>query len=264
VVALTQEAASILARFDRKGIGFRKKGGRDLVTAADLASEEFLLQRIRERFPDHRIIAEETSSEHGTDLRQPTWILDPLDGTTNFVHGLPHCAVSVAFYCDGAPTLACVANPRIPECFSAERGRGAFLNGERIQVAETEHLSEALLATGFHYRREEMPDSNLAHVSDFLFRVRCLRRLGAASLDLCYVACGRLDGYWELWLSPWDVAAGGLIAEEAGALVTDFSANDRWLFGGEVVASNPKLHREILHVLRDADPSALPGPQFQP
>lgn len=264
LIGLTQDASELIQTFDKEGIDYRKKGNRDLVTAADLASEQLIVKRIKDRFPQHVIVAEEAHSSIDGVLDKPTWIIDPLDGTTNFVHGIPHVAVSIAYWAGGQAQLACVENPRLNECFSAERGRGAFRNGKAITVSATDHLSEALLATGFHYRREELGDSNLAHVGDFLFQIRCLRRLGAASLDLCYVACGRLDGYWELWLSPWDVAAGGLIAIEAGALVTDFQSKDRWLLGGEIVAANPSIHAEMLRVLGSATKENLPGPRFNP
>jgi myo-inositol-1(or 4)-monophosphatase len=255
------EAGQLIQSLGKEGIDYRKKGNRDLVTAADLASEKLIVQRILDRFPDHVIVAEEAHSTIDGALNRPTWIIDPLDGTTNFVHGIPHVAVSIAYWSDGKPQLACVANPRLNECFSAARGGGATRNGQRISVSATDLLSDALLATGFHYKREESKDSNLAHVGDFLFQVRCLRRFGAASLDLCYVACGRLDGYWELLLSPWDVAAGGLIALEAGAWVTDFRGKDDWLLGGEIVAANATLHPEMLRVLGSAKSENLPGPR---
>ena len=238
-----------------------KKGARDLVTAADREAEELIIARIRERFPDDGILAEETAND---ETRAPRmWIIDPLDGTTNFVHRIPHVAVSIAWCLDGVPVVACVHNPVLDHCYTAVRGGGAFLNGAPISATETAELSEAVLATGFHYHRESQPDSNLQHFVDFGYQVRGLRRLGSAACDLCYVADGRFDGYWELWLSPWDVAAGGLIAREAGCVVCDFDGNDDWLFGRRIVAANRRLAERIRAVIREADPALLPGPQWK-
>lgn len=263
VEALARQAGEVLKSHDRRRVAVERKGRRDLVTAADLESERFIVGSIRAAYPGHRIIAEEGHDRGVYAVEAPTWIIDPLDGTTNFVHGIPHVAVSIAFWSGGRPVLACVLNPILQECFTAESGRGAWLNGDPVTVSGTDRLEDALLGTGFHYRREEQPDSNLEHVADFLYKVRCLRRLGAASLDLCYVAASRLDGFWELWLSPWDVAAGGLIAAEAGARVTDLLGGDGWLFGGSIVAAGPPLHRAMMDVLRSANPERLPGPGFQ-
>jgi myo-inositol-1(or 4)-monophosphatase len=158
--------------------------------------------------------------------------------------------------------FGCVHNPILDECYTAARGGGAFLNGQPIRCGDTAELSESLLATGFHYRLESQPDSNLQHFVDLATRVRGIRRLGAAACDLCYVADGRFDGLWEPWLEAWDVAAGSLIAREAGCAVTDFDGGDDWLFGRRIVAANPRLAPQIRDALAATDADRLPGPAW--
>jgi len=239
-----------------------KKGARDLVTVADRESEALIVSRVRDRYPDHAVLAEEEFSEAPSTW--PCWVIDPLDGTTNFVHRVPHVAVSIAWCDEQGVAVGCVYNPILDECYTATRGGGARLDGEPIGCSATGELSEALLATGFHYRLEFHPDSNLQHFVDLATRVRGIRRLGAAACDLCYVADGRFDGFWEPWLEPWDVAAGGLVAREAGCVVTDFDGGDQWLFGRRIVAANPALAPRIREVLAAADPASLPGPAWEP
>lgn len=260
VEEIAREAGEVLLTHWGRLDAVEKKGARDLVTAADRESEAHVVARIRERFKDDAILAEE---EHSTESAAPRlWIVDPLDGTTNFVHRIPHVAVSIAWCEEGQVTVGCVHNPVLDACYTALRGGGARLNGRPINASDTSQLSEALLATGFHYRREFQPDSNLQHFVDFGTQVRGLRRLGSAACDLCYVAEGRFDGFWELWLAPWDVAAGGLIAAEAGCKVTGFEGGDDWLFGRRIVAANPTLAPVIREVLASADPDRLPGPRW--
>jgi myo-inositol-1(or 4)-monophosphatase len=206
-----------------------------------------VLARLRQAFPNDAILSEESLPDQKMAPR--LWILDPLDGTTNFVHKLPHFAVSLAFYEGGAPVAGCVYNPLLAECYVAARGGGAFLNGARLSCSTQTELSECLLTTGFHYRLEQVNDNNLQHFIDLALQVRGVRRLGSAALDLCYTAEGRYDGFWELHLSAWDVAAGVLIAEEAGCRVSDFQGGDDWLFGGRLLAANPELHGKVLGVL---------------
>ncbi len=244
---LVREAGEILLRHHGALERIEKKGARDLVTVADRESEAHVIARLRAAFPEHRILAEETASTEAIAGRQ--WIIDPLDGTTNFVYGIPHFAVSIGYYEDGLPVAAAVFNPLLSECYLAAAGKGATKNGRPLQVRREARLEEAVLCTGFSYRLEEKADSNLGHWSDFATRTRGLRRLGSAALDLCYVAEGRYDGFWELHLSPWDVAAGALVAREAGAVVSDRRGGGDWLVGGSVVAANAALHREILGVL---------------
>lgn len=262
VEEVAREAGAILLDWKDRLPRIDKKGARDLVTAADRAAEEHVLARLRERFPDDAYLAEESAPEKHRAPRQ--WIIDPLDGTTNFVYGIPHFAVSIAWCEEGVPRVGCVFNPELDECWTAVSGEGARRGGETIAIRGETMLGDALLATGLGYVRNQAADSNLEHIVDFGYAARCLRRLGSAASDLCYVADGRVDGYWELHLSPWDVAAGGLIAREAGALVCDFEGGDDWLFGGALIAAHPDLVPEIRRVLAAADPARLPGPDHRP
>lgn len=213
---------------------------RDLITKADLASERCLVELLRKACPDHAIEAEEETRD-ALDPTRPRWFLDPLDGTINFVHEIPAFAVSMGLYLDQVPQVAVVHAPRLAETFTAVRGGGAHLNGKPISVSDTERLGEAILATGFPYRRGQLEHDNLANFGRFFHDVRGMRRLGSAALDLAYVAAGRFDGYWELHLAPHDVAAGALLVREAGGVVTDADGADDWLRGGHIVAAGPKL-----------------------
>ena len=235
----------------REGFGklhrYRLKTSRvDLVTDYDKRSEEAIIEAIRERFPEHGILSEERAPEEGNGYR---WIIDPLDGTTNYAHNYPFFAVSIALEREGRLLLGVVYLPVFEELFFAERGRGATLNGEPIRVSRTPKLREALLATGFPYAIERI-GLNLKLFERFIYRAQAVRRDGAAAPDLCYVACGRFDGFWELDLKVWDIAAGVLIVEEAGGRVSDFSGNELDLYGNEILASNGLIHEEMLEVLR--------------
>jgi len=218
---------------------------RDLVTDLDLASERLLISRIRSAFPDHGFEGEEEVFDP-VEKGRPHWILDPLDGTINFVHGLPVFAVSVALYLEDQPLVGVVHIPALMETFSAIRGGGATGPGGPLSVRNTEELSEAVLATGFPYGRNELTHDNLGNFSRFFYDVRGLRRMGSAAVDLAYVAAGRFDGFWELHLGPHDVAAGALLVREAGGVVTDADGGDGWLRGGHLVASGPALHPLML------------------
>jgi myo-inositol-1(or 4)-monophosphatase len=254
-LAAAEEAARtagevLLARFgriDRARLG-RKSSRRDLVTEADVESERAIVRLLRERFPEHAIEAEEEvrDAERG----RPRWFLDPLDGTVNFVQGLPLFAVSIALWADGVPEVAVVHAPWMGECFTAARGEGAFLDGRRLAVSDTAELGEAVLATGFPYRRGELANDNLGNFSALFHHVRGLRRLGSAALDLAWTAAGRFDGFWELHLAPHDVAAGALLVREAGGLVTDLDGGDDWLRGGHILAAGPALHAVMRARLR--------------
>lgn len=178
-------------------------------------------------------------------MDRPLWLIDPIDGTINFVHGHPHFAVSIGVYVGGKPKYGVVYNPIIDELFSAEAGKGATLNGKRIKVSTEKKLADSLLATGFPYLRNRIANNNLTNFSQLSLEVRGIRRIGVASLDLAYVACGRFDGFWELHLQPYDVAAGALIVREAGGKVTDFEAKDDWLRSGNIIATNGKIHEGI-------------------
>lgn len=221
----------------------------DLVTEVDTASEKFILEQLQSHYPDHQIITEE-SGQHGTNLAQ-SWYIDPLDGTVNYAHGIPIFCVSMAYAEHGQVKIGVVYDPMREECFSAERGKGAWLNGKPLHVAQAQELAQSLLVTGFPYNVATVQDNNLDHYARFAVRSQGVRRLGSAAIDLCYIAAGRIDGYWELKLNAWDVAAGGLIAEEAGARVTDRYGDADYLAGTpSIIAANPTLHAQILSVLQ--------------
>ncbi len=222
-----------------------KSSSRDMVTEADVASERQLVQMLRERTPSFAIEAEEEVHDEIADPLTPRWFLDPLDGTTNFIQGLPMFAVSIGLFVGNEPQLAVVHLPRLQETFTALRGAGAFLNGQPIRVSDTQTLPDAILATGFPYRRNELAHSNLENFNRFFYEQRGVRRMGSAAIDLCYVGAGRLDGYWELHLSPHDVAAGALIVREAGGIVSDADGGEDWLRGGHIVAAGAALHPQI-------------------
>lgn len=250
-LAVAEEAAreagdlllSHLGRLDPAAIG-SKSAARDLVTAADVASERAIVARLRAAFPGHAIEAEEEVQD-APDAGGPRWFLDPLDGTVNFVHRLPCFAVSIALWVDGQPEVAVVHAPRLAETFVASRGGGAWLDGTPLRASDAQSLGEAVLATGFPYRRGELEHSNLENFARFFYDVRGLRRMGSAAYDLACVAAGRLDGFWELHLSPHDVAAGALLVREAGGLVTDADGGEDWLRGGHLVAAGAGLHAVI-------------------
>lgn len=238
-----------LGRLDPATIG-RKSSHRDLVTEADVGSERLLVRRLREAFPDHAIEAEEEVRDGGDEGRGARWFLDPLDGTINFVHGLPLFAVSLGLLVDGVPEVGVVHLPRLGETFTAARGGGAYLNGEPIRVSAATQLSECILATGFPYRRGELEHDNLANFNALFHKLRGVRRMGSAAIDLAYTAAGRFDGYWELHLAPHDVAAGALLVREAGGVVTDADGGERWLRDGHIVAAGPAVHPAIREHVR--------------
>jgi myo-inositol-1(or 4)-monophosphatase len=249
--SLTREAGYILRTGFRQAHEVRYKGPVDLVTEVDQRSEDFLVRSIQARFPDDPIITEESGALAGASANR--WYIDPLDGTVNYAHGIPIYAVSLAYADPQGMRLAVIYDPNTDECFSAERGQGAWLGGQPIRVSTTPDLLHSLLATGFPYDMLTTPDSNLDHFSRLSRITQGVRRLGSAALDLCYVACGRLDGFWELKLSAWDLAAGGLIASEAGALVTDTSGNANFLRPPyAILAANPHLHPLILQILQES------------
>lgn len=220
-----------------------KSASRDLVTAADVASERQLVSAIRDHFPGHAIEAEEEVQDEQDD--RPRWFLDPLDGTVNFVHRIPAFCVSIGLYQGSTPLVAVVHAPALGETFHATSGGGAWCGSRRMKVSATDALGDAILATGFPYRRHELKPSNLENFGRFYPDVRGLRRLGSAALDLAYVADGRFDGFWELYLSPHDLAAGALLVREAGGVVTDAEGGDGWLRKGHIVASGAPLHAAI-------------------
>ena len=247
---LARQAGDILRQGFRAGNHVYHKGVIDLVTDVDRRSEEFLLTEIQRRFPGDTVIAEESGGLPGEDCC--VWYIDPLDGTVNFAHGLAIFSVSIAYVQDGELLLGVVYDPVFDECFTAERGRGAWLNGAALHVSETDQLGESLLVTGFSYDIRTTPDNNLDLFARFALRAQGVRRLGSAALDLCYVAAGRLDGYWELYLETWDLAAGALIAAEAGAKVTRIGSAAHILTPPcSVLCANPTLHAQMLTVLSE-------------
>ncbi len=221
----------------------------DLVTEMDPRAEALIVERLRREFPDDAILAEERGASGGRSGRR--WIIDPLDGTTNYAHGLPIFAVSIALEDRHGIALGVINDPNQRETFTAERGGGAYLNGERLAVSGTKRLNESLLATGFPYNIRESPQTNLPEYGAFSLRSQGVRRMGSAVLDLAYVAAGRIDGYWELRLGPWDVAAGSLMVEEAGGRVTSLTGGALDLMAPEIVASNDHIHDEMLETLRE-------------
>ena len=239
------------------GAGPALKGTRDPVTAADLAAERHIVERIRAAWPDTAIFAEEeTRDAVGDGL---TWYVDPIDGTVNFSQSLPMFAVSIALYRGDEPLVGVVHAPRLGETFAAGRGLGATLTSGRgddrtehpLQVSSKDALIDSVLATGFSYRRHEYNDSNVGHFNDFILDVRGLRRGGSAALDLAFTAAGRLDGYWEPHLNPFDVAAGALLVLEAGGVVTDMDGAPGWLHGGTIAAGPRGMHQRILERLAE-------------
>ncbi|MDH5506638.1 MAG: inositol monophosphatase [Anaerolineae bacterium] len=224
------------------------KGVIDLVTEIDQKAEAFLLNEISLNFPGHHLIAEESGGVTG-DAAQ-IWYIDPLDGTVNYAHNIPIFSISLAFAQDGHTKLGVVYEPMRDECFSAEHGRGAWLNGKPISVSATAQLADSLLVTGFPYDTWENPINNLDNFAKFAVCTRGVRRLGSAALDLCYVAAGRFDGYWEVRLEAWDVAAGALIVREAGGMVTNLQGGPDVISPPQsVLAANPTLHPLMMAVL---------------
>jgi myo-inositol-1(or 4)-monophosphatase len=226
------------------------KGVIDLVTEVDRQSEQFLLGEISQRYPHHRIVTEESGILSGDDCC--IWYIDPLDATINFAHGLPHFCVSIGFRQDGNLHYGVVYDPMRDECFSAGAGLGARLNGQPIRVSATQSLNDGLLTTGFPYDIRTGQETNLENYARFALRSQGVRRLGSAALDLCYVAAGRIDGYWEMSIYPWDIAAGVLIAREAGALITRTDGEANVLQPPySIIAANPALHAQIYAILHD-------------
>lgn len=261
---IAREAGAILMRH-RGAVRIEYKGEADLVTVADRDSEAHITARLRALYPDHALVAEEGSRFEG-DGATYRWYIDPLDGTTNFAHGLPFFAVSMGLEHRGEMVAAAVYNPPLDEMFTAARGAGAQLNGQPIRVSPQTDLAQSLLATGFPSRkRHENPNIHFYHY--FSLRTHGMRRLGAAALDLCYTACGRFEGFWEFHLKPWDTAAGRLIVTEAGGTVTDIAGAPHQLDSPEVLASNGRLHPELLEAFArlfqgESDAMAAPATYF--
>ncbi len=251
-VATAREAGAVLRDYYRTGVTVKYKGEIDLITEADRASEELILTRIRSAYPDCAILSEESGASANRSAAM--WIVDPLDGTTNFAHGLPIFSVTMALLLNGVIEIGVTYDPIYDELYAARRGQGAYLNGERLQVSAAPALDRALLVTGFPYDRRTNPHNNIQQFTDFSLRAQGVLRLGSAALDLGAVAAGRLDGYWEFKINPWDIAAGVLLVTEAGGQVTMPDGSPLDLFARQVVASNGSLHPEMIDVLRLSQP----------
>ncbi|MEF8981113.1 inositol monophosphatase family protein [Thiohalorhabdus sp.] len=231
------------------------KGRHDFVTEVDQAAEATIVDALHKAYPDHAIVGEEGGTHHeGGRYR---WIVDPLDGTTNFLQGLPHFAVSIALEVDGKLDQAVIYDPVKNDLFSASRGSGAQLNERRIRVSERKGLDGAVLATGFPFKRPELMEPQIDLMRSYLQHTSGLRRWGSAALDLAYVACGRYDGYWEFFLKPWDVAAGMLLVREAGGIVTDFNGGDDVFGTGHVLAAPPRVQRPMGEEIQNRVPADL-------
>jgi myo-inositol-1(or 4)-monophosphatase len=247
-VKAARRAGGIINRATRNLdiVAVREKAANDYVSDVDREAEQAIIDTLLRAYPDHSVLAEESGTSGRSDYQ---WIVDPLDGTTNFLHGFPQYAVSIALMHKGVTTQAVVYDPTRNDLFTATRGRGAFLNESRLRVSKRPRLKASLIGTGFPFRQFEHVDAYLNMLRDVMQSTAGLRRPGSAALDLAYVASGRLDGFWELGLSAWDMAAGAMLITEAGGLVGDLQGNDGWLDSGNIVAGNPKVFVELLKVL---------------
>jgi len=248
VIQISKEAGEII----REGFGKNflieyKTNLSNLVTEIDKKSETAIINFIRKEFPNHAVLAEE-SGEHKTSSEY-LWVIDPLDGTSNFAHGLPIFAVSIGVQKNGETICGVVYDVMRDEIYSSEKGSGSFRNGQRLQVSTNDDLRKSMLVTGFPYDITENPDYAIERFIAFLKSARAVRRLGSAAIDMCYVAAGVFDGFWEVYLHPWDVCAGKLLVEEAGGMVTDFDGTPMNIFNEQILASNGKVHPEMLRVL---------------
>lgn len=246
-IDLARAAGDVLNHYASREKVVEFKGHANLVTIADKKSEELIVGGILSRYPGHSILAEESgATQAGAAVK---WVIDPLDGTTNFAHGYPFYCVSIGVEVDGEMTCGVVYDPVRDELFTAARGRGAFCDGEALKVSGVDQLSHALLITGFPYNFREHLETVVGQFRAFLVASQAVRRGGSAALDLCYLAAGRLDGFWELYLQPWDTAAGRLILEESGGRVSNFRGGPYSIYEKEILASNSLLHEQMLAVL---------------
>src|SRR5687768_3144056 len=247
-VKAARRAGNIIVRATRNldGLVVREKAANDFVTEVDREAERAIISTLHEAYPGHAILAEESGASGTSEY---TWVIDPLDGTTNFLHGFPQYCVSIALEHRGIVTQAVIYDPARNDLFTASRGRGAFLNETRIRVSKRLHLKTALIGTGLPFRMHAHLDAYLAMTRDVMKSSCAVRRAGSAALDLAFVAAGRLDAFWEMGLSRWDVAAGSLLVTEAGGLVGDLEGNEGWIDTGNIVAGNPKVFVELLKLI---------------
>jgi myo-inositol-1(or 4)-monophosphatase len=248
-VAAAMHAGEIIVknigRISKDDIGLKEAS--DFVTRVDLESEETIIRMIRAVFPHHHFLSEEGTKESESEYR---WIIDPLDGTTNFIHGYPIFSVSIALEHEKETVTGVVFDPIRNEFFTAEKGSGSFLNGLPIRVSGVDTMGRSLITTGFPFRKREVIDTYLRIFKGLFLKVSDLRRTGSAAIDLSYVACGRCEGFFEFGLSPWDMAAGALIIREAGGIVSDFGGGEDYLKTGNIIAGNPSIHRSLLQEIR--------------
>ena len=250
-VKAARKAGSIITRasFDVDKLTVRRKQQNDFVSEVDDAAEDAIISTLRDAYPDHGFLAEESGYKDRD--AEYLWIIDPLDGTTNFLHGVPQYCVSIGLLQKGIPQQAVVFDPNRNELFTATRGVGAYLNDRRIRVSRTDKIEDALLGTGFPFKEVSNLDDYVRMLKNAMRTCSGVRRPGAAALDLAWVACGRYDGFWEMGLSPWDMAAGALLIREAGGLVGDFEGNEGFLDKGRIVAANSKLFASLLKLLHE-------------
>ncbi|MEK7086051.1 MAG: inositol monophosphatase family protein [Patescibacteria group bacterium] len=264
-IKTARKAGELILKSRKKGLQINEKGRNDLVTNVDKAAEKLIIKEIKSAFPSHSILAEESDFLNETTPEDYAkskfiWLIDPIDGTTNFAHGLNEYAISIGLfktaksehsknfqYLSGELIMGVVFAPALNELFYAKKGKGAYLNDKKIKISNISKLKNSLLATGFPYNNRKR---NLPYFSTMIDQSQAIRRLGAASLDLCYVAMGRFDGYWEFDLKPWDIAAGTLIVKEAGGKITDTNGNMLDLFGKDILATNGKIHQEMIKAFK--------------
>jgi len=255
-VRAARDAGKLIVRYmdrvDRLPVVTKEKN--DFVTEVDQSAEKLIISTLKQAFPDHSILAEESGTSGESEYQ---WIIDPLDGTTNFLHGFPQFAVSIALKHKNKLTLGVVYDPLRQELFTASLGDGAFMNNRRIRVSKQLGLNGALIGTGFPYKDFRYLDAYTEMFKSMIKKTAGLRRPGSAALDLAYLACGRIDGFWEIGLNSWDIAAGALLVREAGGIITDFSANEDYLENGNVIAGNPKVFNQILKTLEPHIPEEL-------
>lgn len=245
-----KEAAKIIRKYaNDESFSIKLKAKNDLVTDADLASEKKIIEILKEAYPQDQILAEETRDQSSIS-HERTWIIDPIDGTTNFAHEFPIYCISIALWQDKEPRVALVLEVANGEMFSAIKGKGTFLNGKQVVVSEIDDPASSLIGTGFPYNNLNLIDNYLRLFRDLMDKTHGIRRPGSAAWDMCNVACGRFEGFYEYGLSPWDVAAGSLLITEAGGKVTDWEGNDDWLFGRRIVAGNNRIHEFLLKEIK--------------
>ncbi len=251
-VAVARDAAELIRRHGGRvnANAVSEKGRHDLVTEIDVASQELIVSSLRRRFPDYGFLAEEDQDDDGPPDATRCWVIDPIDGTTNFTHGVPPYSVSIALLEEGTVVVGVIVEVVGGETFTAIRGAGSYADGVRMRVSDTSSLDEALISTGFPYRSVSHVDEYLAVLREFMIRCRGVRRHGSAAIDLAYLAAGRFDGFFETGLMAWDIAAGMLLIEEAGGEVTTFEGEGDVLFGGQILASNKRLHGEMREAVR--------------